>query len=130
MSETRLPLPGKFLFVAGINLTVRKLNSPAQRLPYALAPYLEQMDLVGYVNFYGGPPTSKFNKLAKGAANLLMDRVSVTQEGNVRRLVARRLPLPRSLDVKMQSRWIYQILKGNLARKYDVAIVAHAETKL
>ncbi len=127
MSETRLPLPGKFLFVAGINLTVQKLNSPAQRLPYALAPYLEQMDLVGYVNFYGGPPTSKFNKLAKGAANLLTDRVSVTQEGNVRRLIARRLPLPRSLDVKMQSRWIFQALEGKLARKYDVAIVAHAE---
>lgn len=127
MNETRLPLPGKFLFVAGINLTVQKLNSPAQRLPYALAPYVEQMDLVGYINFYGGPPTSKLSKLAKGAANLLTDHVSVTHEGNVRRLIARRLPLPRSLDVKMQSRWIYQILKGKLAPTYDVAIVAHAE---
>ncbi|MBI5931813.1 MAG: glycosyltransferase family 4 protein [Chloroflexi bacterium] len=127
MSETRLPLPGKFLFVAGINLTVRKLNSPAQRLPYALAPYLEQMDLVGYINFYGGPPTSTPNKLQKGVRNLLFDRVGVTQEDNIRRMVARRLPLPRSLDVKMQSRWIFQALKGRLARTYDVVIIAHAE---
>jgi glycosyltransferase involved in cell wall biosynthesis len=128
MATYKLPLPGKFLFVAGINLTVQRLNSPAQRLPYALAPYVEQLDIVGYVNFYGGPDTSKFNKLQKGVRNLLFDRVSVTREGtNIRRIITRRLALPRSLDVKMQSRWVYQMMRGELAPKYDVAIVAHAE---
>jgi len=131
-SDTPPPdcLPGDTLFVAGINLSLQKLNSPAQRLPYALAPYVERLDLVGYVNFYGGPPASALNKLRDGLGRLRRERVTAAQEGNVRRITARRLPLPRALDVLLQDVWIYLSLRPALARSYTVGIVAHAENAL
>ncbi len=129
MSEPRTPLAGKFLFVAGATLTAQR-NAPAQRLPYAVAPYLEHLDLVGFANFYGGQPASKVHKLSEGARNIIFDRLHVTCERNIRRIVARQLAMPRLMDIRIQHKWIHWVLNGILEKSYDVGIIGHAENAL
>ncbi len=123
-------LPGRYLFVAGINLAHR-LNSPARHLPIHLASCVEAMDVVGYVNFYGGSPAPAMQRMRRGLHNLFTDHTRITTEGTVRRITLRRLHLPLTvLDMMLQDLWIYALLRGVLAPDYVAAIVAHPDNAL
>lgn len=120
---------GRCLYVAGSDLFIR-LNQPAQRLPLYWAAHVEQLDLVGYTAFYDGPPAPAPARIRQGIANILMRRVSVTSEGVIRRISARRLRLPSVIDLLAQDLWLYAILRSHLARHYTIAIVYDPESAL
>jgi glycosyltransferase involved in cell wall biosynthesis len=122
-------LPGQYLFVAGRNLC-HPLNSPARHLPYSLGAYVEQLDVVGYVNFYGGPPAPVWRRIGGGLDNLLRRRVAIRPGNSVRTIIARRLHLPTVCELLVQDVWLYAVLRRTLARHYVAGIVAHPDNAL
>jgi hypothetical protein len=122
-------LPGHYLFLAGSNFCNR-LNSPARHLPRHLGTYVEQLDTVGYTNFYGGPPAPAWRRLSRGIRNILSSRLQITQQGTNREILARRLHMPGPLEMILEDLWIYAILRPVLARVYDVGVVGHPDNAL
>ncbi|HMM28150.1 MAG TPA: glycosyltransferase [Aggregatilineaceae bacterium] len=120
---------GRCLYVAGSDLFIR-LNQPAQRLPLHWAAHVEQLDLVGYAAFYDGPPAPALARIRQGIANTLARRVTVTGDGAIRRISARRLRLPSAVDLLAQDLWLYAILRPHLARHYAIGIVYDPESAL
>ena len=121
-------LSGDFLFVAGSDL-YNRLNQPSQHMPYHLAKHLEQLDLVGYIRFYDGPPAPPWQRIKQGMQNVTHP-IRICEEGRIRTITARRLRLPGSLDPLIQDLWMYTILRPHLKRHYDVAIVDGPESAL
>jgi glycosyltransferase involved in cell wall biosynthesis len=109
-----------------------RFNQPAQHLPLHWARHIEKLDLVGYSAFYDGPPASALKRLRVGFGNLLSKqrRIQISQEGNIRRITVRRIRLPRLLDVLFQDLWIYLLLRGKLAKHYDIGITYDPESAL
>lgn len=122
-------LLGDVLFVSGSNFRHR-LNSPARHLPRGLARHTRRMDVVGYLNFYGGPPCPAWQRLARGAKNIISDRVQITEAGAGREILIRRLHMPQPLEVLAEDLWIYLNLRPVLAQSYDVGVVGHADNAL
>lgn len=122
-----LNLSGNFLYVAGSDL-YNPLNQPSQHLPFHLAVHLGQMDLVGYLRFYDGPPASAWQRLKSGIKNILFNRLHITQTGNIKTIAVRRLRLPGILDPFLQDLWLWAIFKRQLKKSYDVAIVDGPES--
>ncbi len=120
-------LKGDFLFVAGSDL-FNRLNQPSQHMPYHLASHLEQLDLVGYVRFYDGPPAPAWRRIGQGLRNVINRPIRVRQDGRIRTIVARRLRLPGFLDPLLQDFWLCAILRPHLKRRYDVAVVDGPES--
>jgi glycosyltransferase involved in cell wall biosynthesis len=120
-------LSGDYLYVAGSDL-FNRLNQPSQHMPYHLARHVEQLDLVGYVRFYDGPPAPAWQRLRRGVQNVLMHRISISEKENTRTMTVRRLRLPGSLDPRMQDIWLYLLLRPHLKPRYDVAIVDGPES--
>ena len=120
-------LPGDFLYVAGSDL-YNRLNQPSQHMPYHLARHLERLDLVGYVRFYDGPPAPAWQRLGQGIQNVISHRISVSADGHIRTITARRLRLPGSLDPLLQDIWLYTILRPQLKPRYQVGIVDGPES--
>jgi glycosyltransferase involved in cell wall biosynthesis len=115
--------------VAGSDL-FNPLNQPSQHMPYHLARHLEQLDLVGYVRFYDGPPASAWQRLKQGARNVVPHPVQIRTDGCIRTIAARRLRLPGFFDPLLQDLWLYTILRPHLKRRYQVAIVDGPESAL
>lgn len=122
-------LPGNFLFIAGSDL-YNRLNQPSQHMPYHLASHLEQLDLVGYVRFYNGPPAPAWQRLKKGIRNVISNRISIRDEGRIRTITARRLRLPGFLDPLIQDLWLTLILSPHLQHSYHLGIVDGPESAL
>lgn len=122
-------LPGNFLFVAGSDL-FNPLNQPSQHMPYHLAPFLERLDLVGYVRFYDGPPAPALQRIRQGLRNIISQRVNICEDENIRTIAARRLRLPAAFDPLLQVLWLSAILLPHLKPRYDVAIVDGPESAL
>jgi len=123
------PLSDDILFVAGSDL-YNRLNQPSQHMPYQLAEHLEQLDVVGYVRFYDGPPAPAWRRLKSGIRNVISHRIRIQEDGNVRTIAARRLRLPGVLDPMVQDLWLYTILRPHLKRRYDLSIVDGPESAL
>jgi glycosyltransferase involved in cell wall biosynthesis len=125
-ARTKEYLPGNYLFVVGSDLYAR-IPQNANHLAYSLARHVEQLDIVGYMNFYGGPSAPAWQRLSKGIQNMISDRTRISQEGTIRRIVIRQLHLPEPLDMMFQSFWIYPSLHPLLNSVYEVGIVSHVE---
>lgn len=121
--------PGNFLFVAGSDL-YNRLNQPSQHMPYHLAEHLEQLDLVGYVRFYDGPPAPAWRRITQGVRNVVSRPVRIREEGHIRTITARRLRLPGALDPLAQDLWMWAILRPHLKKGYPVAVVDGPESAL
>ncbi|MBL8132454.1 MAG: glycosyltransferase family 4 protein [Anaerolineae bacterium] len=119
-------LAGDILFVAG-NALYNRMNQPAKQLPFALAPFAERIDIVGYVNFYGGPPAPALLRLTCGLRNVAVDRVRVETRGNLREIVVRKLHLPQPLENTLQMFWIDACLRGHLRPDYALTILSGPE---
>src|SRR3989304_4469171 len=89
---------GNVLFVSGSNFRHR-LNSPARHLPRGLAPPSQSIDIVGYVNFCGGPPSARWRRLASGIRNVISNRVESLRDGATRQILVRRLHMPGPLEM-------------------------------
>lgn len=122
-------LSGDYLFVAGSDL-YNRLNQPSQHMPYHLGKYLERLDLVGYVRFYDGPPAPPWQRIKQGMRNVISHRISISEDGHIRTIAARRLRLPGFLDPLLQDLWLYTILRPHLKRKYLIGIVDGPESAL
>jgi glycosyltransferase involved in cell wall biosynthesis len=121
--------PGHYLYVGGSDI-FNRFNQPAQHLPVHWAKHIEQLDLIGYRSFYDGPPVSRLQRLHKGVINVLRKnrRVTISQDGMIRRISARRLRLPGLIDPLAQDIWIYTIIRRYLDSHYDIAIVHDPES--
>lgn len=122
-------LPGRYLFEAG-NAFGAQSNQSVKRLPYAFAHYVEQIDIIGHANFYEGPPASAPHRLIAGLRQIARQRVTMTQEGNIRTIKVRRLHLPQPLDMLIQAFWIYVCLRPVLKERYEVAVVSAPDNVL
>ena len=122
-------LTGDFLFIAGSDL-YNPLNQPSQHMPYHLAKHLERLDLVGYKRFYDGLPAPASQRLKQGINNVISRRISISEDGYIRTIAARRLRLPGALDPLVQDLWLYTILRPHLKRRYHVGIVDGPESAL
>jgi glycosyltransferase involved in cell wall biosynthesis len=120
-------LPGDYLFIAGSDL-YNRLNQPSQHMPYHLARHLEQLDLVGYVRFYDGPPAPAWKRIAQGLRNVIVNRVRTSYDENIRTITARRLRLPGSMDPRFQDFWLYMIIRPYLKHRYLIGIVDGPES--
>lgn len=119
-------LKGNYLFIAG-NALYNRLNQPAKRLPFALAPLVEQIDVVGYTNFYGGPPAPAWRRLFMGIHNLREDGIRKSEIDNVREIAIRKLHLPQPLEMTAQAHWIARRLLPMLQPFYAAAIISGPE---
>jgi glycosyltransferase involved in cell wall biosynthesis len=122
-------LSGDVLFVAGSDL-YNRLNQPSQHMPYQLARHFDWLDLVGYKRFYDGPPAPAWKRLKEGTQSVISHPITISKEGRVRTIAARRLRLPGSLDPLVQDLWLYTIIRPHLKRHYDVGIVDGPESAL
>jgi glycosyltransferase involved in cell wall biosynthesis len=120
-------LSGTFLYVAGSDL-FNRLNQPSQHMPYHLARHLEQLDLVGYLRFYDGPPAPAWQRIKQGMQSVISRPVSISEQGNIRTITARRLRLPGYLDPLLQDTWLYLLLNPHLKPHYEVGIVDGPES--
>lgn len=119
-------LKGDYLFIAG-NALYNRLNQPAKRLSFALAPHVERLDVVGYVNFYGGAPAPAWHRLAKGVQNTIQDRVHIQEHGFVREIAVRKLHLPQPLEMTLQTLWLENCLRSHLRPVYQMGVVSGPE---
>jgi glycosyltransferase involved in cell wall biosynthesis len=122
-------LSGDFLFVAGSDL-YNQLNQPSQHMPFHLARHLDQLDLIGYVRFYDGPPAPAWQRLKQGMRNVFSHRINISKKERIRTIKARRLRLPGFLDLLVQDLWLYLIIRPHLKRRYDVGLVDGPESAL
>jgi glycosyltransferase involved in cell wall biosynthesis len=94
-----------------------------------MAAYFEQrfkcMDVVGFIKFYGGPPAPPWLKARRGISNLLNSRISISQEGGIRRIAIRDLYAPRAIDMPIKDLWRYMNLCQITTQPYDVAIFGY-----
>ena len=123
------PFSGNFLFVAGSDL-YNRLNQPSQHLPFHLASHLNQLDLVGYVCFYDGPPAPACKRLKEGLRNVFSHPIQIHERGNIKTIKARRIRLPGFLDPLLQDIWLWIILRQHLKSHYDVAIIDGPESAM
>jgi|GEM_PF-1257583 len=129
MHKKKFRIPGRYLFIGGEALFYRMPMS-ANHLSRHLGDYVEQLDIVGYGDFYGGEPAPFHHRLLRGFSNILRDRVSITMDGSVRLITVRKLPLGEKLDLFVQGLWIYPNLRPELASVYDAGIVYNPEDLL
>jgi glycosyltransferase involved in cell wall biosynthesis len=80
-------------------------NQPFFNVVRYFSTKFQEVDYATYKNLYAGPPVSLPQKIGKSFHNLLYDRISVTQEGNVKHLVTRRLKLPHSIQTMLSDLW-------------------------
>jgi glycosyltransferase involved in cell wall biosynthesis len=126
MKERTMMLKGDYLFIAG-NALYNRLNQPAKRLPFALAPHVERLDVVGYVNFYGGAPAPAWHRLAKGVQNTIQDRIHMQECGSLREIAVRKLHMPQPLEMTAQAFWLENCLRSHLRPVYRMGIVSGPE---
>lgn len=117
------------LYVAGTDL-FNPFPQPAQHFPRQWALHVEHLDLIGYRRFYDGPPAPALHRLARGLRALATERLTITQQANIRQIAIRKLRLPALLDVLFQDLWILANLQRHLAPSYDIAIVHGPESAL
>lgn len=122
-------VPGKCIFLAGSDLYHGR-NMTVHHVARLLVDHVERLDLVGYVNFYGGPPAPAMRRLRDGLRNIVSDRVRESEEGTVRRIIIRKIHLPQVVDALAQGLWVFANLRPRLADVYDVGIVYHPENAL
>ena len=114
----------RVLFIGGWPL----LSGPNHRIRH-MAAYFEQrfktIDVVGFIKFYGGPPAPPWLKARKGISNLLNSRISITEEGGIRRIAIRDPYVPRVIEMSIKDLWRYINLCQIIKQPYDLAIFGY-----
>jgi glycosyltransferase involved in cell wall biosynthesis len=94
-----------------------------------VAAYFEQrlkaMDVVGFIKFYGGLPAPPWTKARKGISNLLNSRITISEEGGIRRIAIRDPYVPRAIEMPIKDLWRYINLCQIIKQPYDLAIFGY-----
>lgn len=106
-------------------------NQPFFNVVRYFAKNFREVHYATYRNLYTGPTVSLPRKIAQSTYNLLFNRLYVTQEGNVKHLITRRLKLPHSIQIMVSDLWAILNLPGWLKKNhYDVCFYSCPQNTL
>ncbi len=106
-------------------------NQPFFNVVRYFSKKFQEVDYATYKNIYAGPPVTLPQKIRESFHNLVYDRISVSQEGNVRHLVTRRLKLPHSIQTAFSDLWAIANLPAWLKQShYDICFYSCPQNTL
>jgi hypothetical protein len=81
-------------------------NQPFYNVVNYFAGKFREVDYATCTNLYAGPPVPLPQKVSKSFHNLLFERTRVSQEGNIKHLITRRLKLPHTAQTMLSDFWL------------------------
>jgi glycosyltransferase involved in cell wall biosynthesis len=117
--------PEKVLMIADVDLQIE----PNHRFFHLVRFIVAQGRIVHFVSFanlYGGPPVSLLFKTWRSLMHIIFDRRWVEEDGNLVRIIIRRLKLPRFLQNLMGDLWALCNLPGWIKLSYyPICVYSH-----